>query len=159
MDFEWYIQNRDLIKNLAFNTGTTSVPVYTPICTTSEVSLNTEMDTKDWYVFCDSLQRRLITGANVQLSGTLKLDINNAGDLELLNKVHVLIEDGEIAQFNNAMLQFDLLTGVNNGALEYATYQANATLSLSELGGAAEDESEFSFELTLKGKATRVTSA
>lgn len=154
---EWYIQNRELIKNLAFNTGTTDTPVYTPICTTSEVSLNTEMDNVDWYVFCDALKRRLITGASVVLSGTLKLDINNAGDIEILNKVHTLIGSGEISQFNRTMIQFDLLTGVNNGVLEYTTYQADATLSVSDLGGAAEEVSEFGFELVLIGTATVVT--
>ena len=40
---EWYISNRELIKNLAINTGTTEVPVYTPICTTSEVGVDTEL--------------------------------------------------------------------------------------------------------------------
>ena len=157
MNVEWYLQNRELIKNLAFNTGTTGTPVYTPICTTSEVSLNTEMDNTEWYVFCDSLKRRLITGASVVLSGTLKLDINNAGDIEILNKVHTLIASGEISQFNRTMIQFDLLTGVNNGTLEYTTYQADATLSVSDLGGAAEEVSEFSFELVLIGTATEVT--
>lgn len=156
---EWYINNRELIKNLAINTSTTSTPTYTSICTTSEVGIETELEEKDFYVFCDALQRKIITGASVTLTGTLKLDVNNAGDIALLDRVHTLIGDGEVSQFSNVQIQFDLLTGANNGVLEYTTYQANVSLNLSDLGGAAEDESEFGFEMQLIGKATEVTSA
>lgn len=156
---ERYINNRELIKNLAINTGTTLNPTYTPICTTSEVSISTELNEKDFFVFCDALQRKIITGASVMLSGTLKLDVENEGDLALIDKVHTLIGDGEITQFSNVGIQFDLLTGSTGGVLEYTTYQANVSLNLSDLGGAAEDESEFSFEMQLIGKATEVASA
>jgi len=159
MNTNWFISNRELIKNLAINTGTTENPVFTPICTTSEIGVSTEMESKDFYVFCDALQRKIITGASVMLSGTLKVDVNNDGDITLLDKVHTLIGDGEITQFSNVGIQFDLLSGVNNGVLEYTTYQAVVSLSLSDLGGAAEDESEFSFEMTFIGKATEITSA
>lgn len=159
MDYNYFISNRQLITDLAINTGTSDNPVYTPICTTSEVNISTELESKDFYVYCDALQRKLITGAAVMLSGTLKLDVNNAGDLAILDTVHTLIADGEISQFNGIGIQFNLLTGVNNGVLEYATYQATVSLSVSDLGGAAEDESEFSFEMTLIGTATEVASA
>jgi hypothetical protein len=156
---EWYISNRELIKNLAINTGTTENPVYTPICTTSEVGVDTELEEKDFYVFCDALQRKVITGASVVLSGTLKIDMNNTGDIAILDKVHTLIGDGEISQFSGVMIQFDLLSGATNGVLEYTTYQAQVSLNISDLGGAAEDEAEFSFEMQLIGTATEVTSA
>ena len=39
----WFINNRELIKNLAINTGSTEKPVYTTICTTSEVGVETEL--------------------------------------------------------------------------------------------------------------------
>ena len=159
MNTNWFISNRELVKNLAINTGTTENPVYTKICTTSEVGVSTEMETKDFYVFCDALQRKIITGASVMLSGTLKVDVNNDGDIALLDKVHTLIGEGEISQFSNVGIQFDLLSGVSGGVLEYTTYQATVSLSLSDLGGAAEDESEFSFEMTLIGTATEITSA
>jgi hypothetical protein len=155
----WFINNRELVKNLAINTGTTENPVYTAICTTSEVGVETELEEKDFYVYCDALQRKIITGASVTLTGTLKLDVNNTGDLALLEKVHTLIGDGEVSQFSNVGIQFDLLSGVSNGVLEYTTYQANVSLNLSDLGGAAEDESEFSFEMQLIGTATEITSA
>lgn len=155
----WFINNRELIKNLAINTGTTENPVYTPICTTSEVGVDTELESKDFYVFCDALQRKVITGASVTITGTLKLDVNNTGDIAILDKVHTLIGDGEVSQFTNVGIQFDLLSGESGGVLEYTTYQANVTLNVSDLGGSAEDESEFSFEMQLIGKATEVTSS
>lgn len=153
---EWYINNRELIKNLAINTGTTESPTFTNICTTSEIGVETSLEEKDFYVFCDSLQRKVITGASVTLTGTLKLDVNNAGDIAFLEKVHTLIADGEVAQFSGILIQFDLLSGVNKGVLEYTKYQAQVSLNLSDLGGAAEDESEFSFEMQLIGKGTEV---
>jgi hypothetical protein len=155
----WFINNRELIKNLAINTGTSGSPVYTPICTTSEVQVATDLESKDFYVFCDALQRKIITGASVALTGTLKLDVNNTGDIAILDKVHTLIGDGEVSQFSNIQIQFDLLSGATGGVLEYTTYQADVSLSVSDLGGAAEDESEFSFTMTLIGKATEVASA
>lgn len=156
---EWYINNREVIKNLAMNTGTTETPVYTTICTTSEIGIETELEEKDFYVFCDALQRKVITGASVTLTGTLKLDVNNKGDIAFLDKVHTLIADGEVAQFSGVQIQFDLLSGVSNGTLEYTTYQAQVSLNLSDLGGAAEDEAEFSFEMQLIGKGKEVSSS
>lgn len=156
---EWYINNREVIKNLAMNTGTTETPVYTTICTTSEIGIETELEEKDFYVFCDALQRKVITGASVTLTGTLKLDVNNKGDIAFLDKVHTLIADGEVAQFSGVQIQFDLLSGVSNGTLEYTTYQAQVSLNLSDLGGAAEDEAEFGFEMQLIGKGTEVSSS
>jgi hypothetical protein len=156
---EWYINNRELVKNLAINTGTTEDPSYTPICTTSEIGVDTELEEKDFYVFCDALQRKVITGASVTLTGTLKLDVNNIGDIALLDKVHTLIADGEVAQFSGVQIQFDLLSGQTGGVLEYTTYQAQVSLNISDLGGAAEDEAEFSFEMQLIGKGTEVASS
>lgn len=156
---EWYINNREFIKNLAINTGTTENPTYTPICTTSEISIDTELEEKDFYVFCDALQRKIITGASVTLSGALKLDVNNTGDVAILDRIHTLVGGGEISQFSNVGIQFDLLNGATGGVLEYSTYRANVSLSVSDLGGAAEDETSLSFEMTLIGKATEVASA
>lgn len=150
---EFYITNRELVKNLQINTGTSANPTYTPICTTSEISIETDFEEKDWYVFCDVLQRKILTGASVVLSGTLKLDVNNAGDMALLGKVHTLLANGEIAQFNNQQIKFDLLSSVASDVLTYTTYTANVVISLSDIGGNAEDESEFGFEMTLIGTA------
>lgn len=153
----WFISNREFIKNLAVNTGTTDTPVFTTMCTTSEVGIETDLEQKDFYVFCDALQRRITTGAAVTLTGTVKIDVNNAAITTLLGDVHALITDGTISQFNNVLIKFDLLTGVKNSVLEYTTYQVPVSLTLSDLGGAAEDEGEFSFEMAFIGKGTVVT--
>lgn len=151
---EVYIPNRDLIKNLKWNTGTTSNPAYTNVCTTSEIGIDIDLETKDWYVFCDALQRRLVTGGSVTLSGTIKLDVNNTAEMDMLGTIHTMIASGTIAQFNNKSIQFDLLTSYTTDTLTYTTYTANVNVSFSDLGGVAEDEAEFSFEMTLIGTAT-----
>ena len=151
---EVYIPNRDLIKNLKWNTGTSGTPVYTNICTTSEIGIDIDLETKDWYVYCDALQRRLVTGGSVTLSGTIKLDVNNTAEMDMLGTIHTMIASGTIAQFNNKSIQFDLLTSYSSDTLTYTTYTANVNVSFSDLGGAAEDEAEFSFEMTLIGTAT-----
>lgn len=91
------------------------------------------------------------------LEGTVKLDINNTAIQSVLGKVHTLLEQGTISQFNNLQVQFDLLTGVNNAVLEYTSYQANVKLTLESLGGAAEDEGEFAFTMTINGTASEVS--
>ena len=85
---EWYVTNRELIKGLAFNTGTTQNPTFTPACTSTEISLETEFDEQTWYVFCDAIQRKLLTGGTLTLTGTLKLDVNNTADIALLTKIY-----------------------------------------------------------------------
>ena len=151
---EFYVTNRDVIKNLALNTGTTAEPTFTKMCTTSELTLNQDFEEKDWYVFCDALQRSIITGVAMTLEGTVKIDINNVAIQNVLGKVHTLLEEGEISQFNNLQVQFDLLTGVSGAVLEYTTYTVNTKLTLESLGGSAEDEGEFSFTMTINGKGT-----
>lgn len=151
---EFYVTNRDVIKNLAINTGTSAVPVYTKLCTTSELTLNQDFEEKDWYVFCDAIQRSIITGVSMTLEGTVKIDINNTAITNVLGKVHTLISSGEISQFNNLQVKFDLLTGVNNAVLTYTTYICNVKLTLDSLGGSAEDEGEFEFTMTINGTGT-----
>ena len=153
---EWYVTNRELIKGLAFNTGTTQNPTFTPACTSTEISLETEFDEQTWYVFCDAIQRKLLTGGSLTLTGTLKLDVNNTADVALLTKIHTFITSGTISQFNDK-IQFQLLTGVTSNTLTYTKYQADAIIKLSGLGGAAEDVSEFSYEITLNGTASVVS--
>lgn len=151
---EFYVTNRDVIKGLKINTGTTETPTYTDLCTTSELTLSQDFEEKDWYVFCDAIQRSIITGVSMTLEGTVKIDINNTAIQSVLGKVHTLLTAGTISQFNNLQVKFDLLTGVNNAVLEYTTYTANVKLTLEGLGGAAEDEGEFGFTMTLNGTAT-----
>lgn len=155
---EWYTTNREFIKGLAFNTGTTQSPTFTPACTSTEISLETEFDEQTWYVFCDAIQRKLLTGGSLTLTGTLKLDVNNTADIALLTKIHTFITSGTISQFSDK-IQFQLLSGVSTNTLTYTKYQADAIIKLSGLGGAAEDVTEFSYEISINGTATVVTSA
>lgn len=152
---EWYVTNREFIKGLAFNTGTSSTPTFTEACTSTEISLETEFDEQTWYVFCDAIQRKLLTGGSLTLTGTLKLDVNNTADKALLSKIHTFISSGTINQFNDK-IQFELLEDVSNNTLTYQKYEANAIIKLSGLGGAAEDVTEFSYEITINGTATEV---
>ena len=153
MNNQFYVNNREVIKNLALNTGTSSSPVFTNMCTTSEVTLNSEFEEKTFYVFCDAIQRAILTGVDT----TVKLDINNLAIKSTLGNLKTLISTGTIAQFNNQLIQFDLLTDVSEGVLEYTTFKVPANLKISDLGGAAEDEGEFSLEITFNGKGEIVT--
>lgn len=157
MNNNFFINNRELIKNLSLNTGTTESPTFTSMCTTSEVTLNTEFEEKTFYVFCDAIQRAVLTGVAMSLDTTVKIDVNNTAIQGVLGDIKALISDGTIAQFNNQLIQFDLLTGVNTGVLEYTTFKVPANLKISGLGGAAEDEGEFGLEITFNGKGSVVT--
>lgn len=148
---EYYVTNRDVIKNLALNTGTTAVPVYTTMCTSSEVSLNTDFTEQTFFVFCDAIQRSIKTGVAITIEGTVKIDINNAAITKVLGDLSTLITSGTVSQFNNQMVKFDLLTGVNSTVLTYTTLLANTSFSLESLGGAAEDVAEFAFTMTING--------
>ena len=153
---EWYVNNREVIKNLSLNTGTSEVPAFTPICTTSEVGLTSDFEQQDWYVFCDSIQRSLITGVALSLDTTVKIDMNNASIIKVLGNIHAMIKDGSVAQFNNQTVQFELLTNVNAGVLEYTKYKVPCVLNFSDLGGAAEDSGEFTLNIVITGKGTVV---
>ncbi len=156
---EFYLNNRQFIKGLAVNTGTTQNPTFTKMCTASELTFNTEFEEKTFYVFCDAIQRALKTGVAMSIEGTVKIDINNTAIQALLGDIHTLIATGEIAQFSNQLMQFDLLTGISNGVLEYTTYQVPVSFSLSDLGGPAEDEADFGITINIIGKGTVVASS
>ena len=153
----FFINNRELIKNLALNTGTSSSPTFTEMCTTSEVTVNTEFEEKTFYVFCDAIQRAILTGVAMGLDTTVKIDMNNTAIQSVLGNIKTLISTGSIAQFNNQLIQFELLTGISEGVLEYTKFQVPANLKISDLGGAAEDEGEFSLEITFNGKGKVVS--
>lgn len=154
----WFINNREFIKGLAFNTGTSSNPTFTEACTSSEISLDTDWEEKTFYVWCDAIQRTILTGGTLTISGTMKLDLNNTANLTLLSKIHSFITNGEISQFRD-LIQFELLSGVSSSTMTYTKYQAPVVIKLSDLGGNAEDEAEFSYEISLQGKGTVVTSS
>ena len=153
---EFYVNNREVIKNLGLNTGTSAAPVFTAMCTTTEVGLTTDFEQQDWYVFCDAIQRSIITGAAISIDTTVKIDMNNASIVKILGDIHTLIKDGTVAQFNNQLVQFELLTGVQE-ALTYTKYKVPCTLNFSDLGGAAEDSGEFALTIVVTGKGEVVT--
>ena len=155
----WFINNREVIKNFAFNTGTTENPVFSEMCTATELALNTEFDEQTFYTFCDAIQRSIKTGVALSIEGTIKMDMNNPATSAILDDIHTLIASGEIAQFNNKLIQFDLLTGKNGSVLEYTTYQVPVNYSLDPIGGAAEDVAEFAITVNFNGKGTEITSA
>ena len=105
----WFVNNREVIKNLSIDTGTSGSPAYTAMCTTSEVGLTTDLEEKDFYVFCDAIKRSIITGVKMSIDCTVKLDINNTAIQGILGKVHAMLANGSVAQFNNVLVQFDLL--------------------------------------------------
>lgn len=150
----FFANNRQLISELSINTGTTANPIYSNLCCSSEIGLTTDIEEEDFYVFCDSLKRYVTTGADVGFTATVKLDVQSEAVQEVLAKVHALIKDGTVNQFSNVMIKFSLLSGISGDTLEYTTYTAFANMMVSDLGGAAEEVSEFSIELKLNGKAT-----
>lgn len=153
----YFVNNREVIKGLAINTSTTSNPTFTEMCTTSEVGLTTDLDEKDFYVFCDAIKRSIVTGAKLSIDCTVKLDINNGAIQSVLGNVHDLIVNGSVAQFNNITVQFELLETVTSGVLTYKKYQVPVVMKFSDLGGSAEDEGEFALEMVINGKGTVVT--
>ena len=154
---EWYVNNREVIKNLSLNTGTSETPVFTSMCTTSEVGLTTDFEQQDWYVFCDAIQRSLITGVAMSIETTVKIDMNNTAITGILGNIHALIKNGSVAQFNNQLVQFELLTGVEQNALTYTKYKVPVVLNFSDLGGAAEDSGEFALTIIVTGKGEVVS--
>lgn len=154
---EFYVNNREVIKNLSLNTGTSAVPIFTAICTTTEVGLTTDFEQQNWYVFCNAIQRSIITGAALSIETTVKIDMNNTAIQGVLGNIHTLIKDGTVAQFNNQLVEFELLTGVEEGVLTYTKYKVPCTLNFSDLGGAAEDSGEFALTIVIIGKGEVVT--
>lgn len=157
MNLNWFLNNREVIKNLAINTGTSQSPTFTTMCTTSEVGLTTDFEEKDFYVFCDAIKRSIITGAKMSIDATVKIDINNTAIQNILGNIHALIKDGTVAQFNNVLVQFELLETVTANVLTYVKYQVPVVMKFSDLGGASEDEGEFALEMVINGKGVTIT--
>ena len=153
----WFLNNREVIRNLSINTGTSLSPVFTAFCTTSEVELATDFEEKDFYVYCDAIKRSIITGAKLTINAVVKIDMNNTAITTMLGNIHTLVKDGAVAQFNNVLVQFELIESVSTNTLVYKKYQVPVVMKISNLGGAAEDEGEYSLELVINGKGTLIT--
>ena len=151
---EYFVTNRDVIKNFSFNTGTSNAPVFTNMCTATELALNTDFTEQTFSVFCDAIQRSIKTGVALTIDGTIKIDINNKAIETIIGDIHTLITSGTISQFNNQLVKFDLLTNVSGGVLTYTTYIVAVSYSLESLGGSAEDVAEFAITMTINGTGT-----
>ena len=108
-------------------------------------------------MFCDAIKRSIITGAKLSIDCTVKIDMNNTAIQGILGKVHAMLANGTVAQFNNVLVQFELLETVTENVLTYKKYQVPCVLNFGELGGAAEDVSEFSLTIVINGKGEVVT--
>ena len=88
---EFYTNNRQVIKDLKINTGTSATPTWASLCCASEITLNLETDSEDFYVWCDAIQRHLPTGINAEVSTTLKVDAQSEGIKEILERVKIIM--------------------------------------------------------------------
>ena len=149
-----FVNNREVLKGLSLNTGTTSTPTFTEMCTTTEMTCSIDLEQQDWYVWCDAIQRSLITGAAISFETTVKLDVSNKACMSMIDKIHTLLTEGTVAQFNNQIIQIEVLKSVTEGVLTYIKYNVPCVLNFSELGGGAEDTSEYSLTIKVSGKST-----
>lgn len=150
----YFVNNRQVINRLAIDTSNDDTPSYVDLCCATERLLNINLEEEDFAVFCDALRRHVTTGADVQISTTIKVDAQNTGVIKILGDVHTLIASGTITQFNNKKIQFGLLSGFTSNTLTYTTYNAIANVQIEALGGSAEDVSEVAVTFTLNGTAT-----
>lgn len=155
-NLNFFLNNREAIKNLQLDVGKSGTPDFQTICTASEITLNTEMEQKDFYVWCDAIQRSIMTGAALDMETTVKTDMNNKAIQNVFGAVKDLIAKGEIVKFNNRTVRFDLISGVEDGVLTYTTFEVPCVLSVSDLGGAAEDENGFTLDIVFNGKGKEV---
>lgn len=155
-NLQWFVNNREVIKSIGVNTGTTASPTFTDLCIASDIKFNTDLEEKDFDVFCDALTRSIVTGAKITIECEVKIDMNNTGVTGLLAKVHALLTNGTVAQFNNELAQIELLENVSNNALTYKKYNVPVALKFSDLGGAPTDEGSFKLEMKVNGKGTVV---
>lgn len=150
---ELYTNNRQVIKGLQINTGTSTTPTWASLCCASEITLNLDTESEDFYVWCDAIQRHLPTGINAEVSTTLKVDAQSEGIKEILERVKTILTTGAINTMQNIEIKFDLLTGYDTNALTYETMTFDTNLSLDELGGEAEGSAEIGVTFALNGTA------
>ena len=150
---ELYTNNRQVIKDLQINTGTSTTPTWASLCCASEITLNLDTNSEDFYVWCDAIQRHLPTGINAEVSTTLKVDAQSEGIKEILERVKTILTTGAINTMQNIEIKFDLLTGYDTNALTYETMTFDTNLSLDELGGEAEGSAEIGVTFALNGTA------
>lgn len=151
----FFVSNREVIKDFGINTGTADNPSYTTICSMSSMDLGLDFNEETFYVFCDAIRRAVITGANLTLNASVKIDMDNSAIVQLLGDVKTLLTSGTISQFNNVLCSLKLLTSLTSGVLTYTTIQAlPVNIKLTSLGGDAEGVGEFDLEISIIGTGT-----
>lgn len=148
---EYFTNNRQVIKDLKINTGSSGSPTWSSLCCASDITLNLDTDTEDFYVFCDSIQRHLPTGLNASIETTLKVDAQNAGVQAILGNIESAMTNGDVSVLENIGIKFDLLTGYNTNALSYDTLTGTANLTIDSLGGSAEGSAEIGVTFNING--------
>jgi hypothetical protein len=151
----FFVSNREVIKDFGINTGTSDSPTYTTICSMSSMDLGLDLNEETFYVFCDALRRAVITGASVTINANVKIDMENAGIVQLLGDVSTLLTAGTVTQFNNVLCSMKLLTSLVSSVLTYTTINAlPVNIKLTSLGGDAEGVGEFDLEMSVIGTGT-----
>lgn len=151
---EYYTNNRQVIKDLKINTGTTATPVWSPLCCASDITLNIDTNTDDFYVFCDAIQRHLPTGLNANISTTLKVDAQSVGVQGILGNIESALTNGDISVLENVGIKFDLLSGYSSDALTYTTLTGEANITIDSIGGSAEGSAEIGVTFNINGTLT-----
>ena len=148
---EYFTNNRQVIKGLAINTGTTANPTWSNLCCASDITLNVDTESDDFYIFCDYVQRHLLSGMNAQLETTLKVDAQSTGVTGILTRVESALTSGSLATLENVEIKFDMLTGYSTNTLTYETYYATANMGIDALGGSAEGSAEIGVTFNING--------
>ena len=154
---EYFTNNRQLIKDLKLNTGSTASPTWSSLCCASEITLNMDVNSDDFYVWCDAVQRHIQSGMALSLETTLKVDAENEGIQAILGDIQTAMSSGSLTTLDNVGIKFDVLESYSSNALTYTTYSATATMVVDALGGSAEDSAEISVTFNINGPLTEVT--
>lgn len=151
---EYFTNNRQLIKDLKINTGSTGTPTWSSLCCASEMTLNMDVNSDDFYVWCDAVQRHIQSGMALTLETTLKVDAENEGIQAILTKIQTAMTSGSLVTLDNVQIKFDVLKSYATNTLTYETYTATATMVVEALGGSAEDSAEIGVTFNINGPLT-----
>ena len=154
---EYFTNNRQLIKDLKLNTGSTGTPTWSSLCCASDITLNLDVNSDDFYIWCDAVQRHIQSGMALSLETTLKVDAENEGIQAILANIQTAMSSGSLATLDNVGIKIDILESYSTNALTYTTYSATATMVVDALGGSAEDSAEISVTFNINGPLTEVT--
>lgn len=155
---EYFTNNRQLIKDLKINTGSTGTPTWSSLCCASEMTLNMDVNSDDFYVWCDAVQRHIQSGMALTLETTLKVDAENEGIQSILTKIQTAMTSGSLVTLDNVQIKFDVLKSYATNTLTYETFTATATMVVDALGGSAEDSAEIGVTFNINGPLTTANS-